>query len=256
MNVHTIVPEIRPLFEKHGLADFGELMGADVGSLLSAEKGGREVRRLELDGETFYLKRRGQESPMLSMILFGHRPRSGPLRELLMLHRLAGAGFLSMVPVAWGERRSFGLPKGGFIVVRGIVGEDVARLFDRSVGKDRLTVMREMGYLVGRLHAAGFFHPVRPKDLIRSEEGMTLIDRETSKPWPKRWFTLTSCLRSLARAARRTLRDGHRIGAGSAGAFLRGYRDGLGARGENIKLRALASLVMKHVRTELRKPKR
>ena len=256
MNFHHVSPEVRPLFEKHGLLDFAELMGGEVGVLLSAEKGGREVRRLELDGRTFYLKRRGAESPMLSMLLFGHRPRSGPMREALMLDRLSDAGFLSMVPVAWGERRRWGLPKGGFLVVRGIEGEDVAKFFDRSSGAVRLAVMKEMGHLVGRLHAAGFFHPVRLKDLIRSEEGMTLIDRETSKPWPKHWFTLTSCLRSLARSARRTLRDGHRIGAGSAGTFLRGYHQGLGAKAGNVKLRALASRVMKQVRAELGKAKR
>lgn len=251
MNVCTILPEIVTLFENHGIVDFIDLMSANVGTLLSSEKGGRQVRRLELDGQTFYLKRLGHESPMISMLLFGCWPRSGPIRELMLLRRLSSAGFPSMVPVAWGERKVLGLPMGGFIVVRGIEGEDVAELFDRSSGRDRRAMMQEVGLLVGRLHAAGFFHPVRLKDLIRSAEGMMLIDRETSKPWPKVWFTWTSCVRSLSRAVRRTVRDGHKIGPGSAGAFLRGYHEGLGEKAGNMKLRALASSVMKCVRAEL-----
>src|SRR5690606_5329314 len=66
----------------------------------------------------------------------------------------------------------------------------------------------------GRLHGAGFYQPVRFKDIFATKPAHTvtaadlvLIDRETSKPWPSPFFTYY-CFRSLKRIHRRNLRDG------------------------------------------------
>ncbi len=131
-----------------------------------------------------------------------------------------------MEPVAWGERRRFGFPLDGFLVVRKVQGDEVAALFDGMDESRRRRLMEEVGQLIGRLHAKGFFQPVRLKDLILTEAGLVLIDRATSKPWPTR-FSRQKAAESLARAMRRILRGGHKIGASSASAFLRGYHSGL-----------------------------
>jgi len=236
-----ITAEAAPQLAAAGLVDFESVMTASVGELMSREKGGRELRRLTLAGpvgpERYYLKRLGRESALLAlrMVLFGRRPRSGPLRELELLKRLRSAGFAAMEAVAWGEQSRCGLPLGGFLVVREVPGDDVARLFRQATGGERRRLMFSVGNLIGRLHAAGFYHPVRFKDLIQraacdGRDGeLVLIDRETSKPWPS-IFSQRSCLRSLARTARRTLRDGHRPGAGSVSAFLHGYARGVADR--------------------------
>lgn len=183
------------------------------------------------DGSVFYLKQTGREPFMyyLRMLLCGHIPCSGALRELKMLQTLRRAGFMTMEPVAWGERRRFGFPVSGALVVREVRGREAADLFEHADGPDRRILMDAAGRLVGQLHAAGFFQPVRLKDLIRTEEGLVLIDRETSKPW-KSFFLRKKCINSLQRSARRTLRDGHEIGAGSIVAFLKGYRQGVSSR--------------------------
>lgn len=254
----------KELLTPQALDDFSVLLTGDIGEVLSVEPG-REVRKLTVgdphDPTLCFLKRRDKESPfkLLFMLIFGHAPRSGPLREQLMVKRLHAAGFAAMEPLAWGETRRAGLPTRGFILTRGISGRDFAQVFDQATGKGKLLLMRRMGNLVGRLHAAGFFHPVRLKDLIlssRQDDGeLVLIDRETSKPWRKFWFTRTGCIRSLARATRRTLRDGHRLGPGSSLAFLKGYREGIAPRWE-VSLNELRSAVLQAVRKELKTGRR
>jgi tRNA A-37 threonylcarbamoyl transferase component Bud32 len=215
----TIQPSVRSLFEAQGLCSFADFMSS----------GDQKVQQLtRVSGGVFYLKRVGPESLKIHLrtLLCGRRPHSGALRELTLLQSLRHAGFQTMEPVAWGERRRFGFPLDGFLVVRKVQGDEVANLFDGMDGSRRRRLMEETGRLIGRLHAKGFFQPVRLKDLILAESGLVLIDRETSKPWPVR-FSRRRAAESLARAVRRTLRDGHAVGAGSAAAFLRGYHSGL-----------------------------
>jgi hypothetical protein len=232
--IFSMAAAVGPLLRAHRLDDFETLLAADLGELLRCEKGGRELRRLVLDdaGETatFYLKRLGREpaSRLLRVLLGGHRPWSGPLRELAALDALRQAGFATMEPVAWGERRSLGLPVAGFLLVRAVPGADGAQLFETLQGKARSILLEEVGELVGRLHAAGFFHVVRLKDLIRHRDTgvLVLIDRETGKPWAGR-FSRQRAVASLARAGRRTLRDGHRFGPTAVRHFLAGYARGV-----------------------------
>lgn len=249
-----IAPDHRERLAALGLASFQNLMKAETGTLLSREDGGREVWRLDdpSDGGCYFLKRRGAESllPQLELLMRTGRFHSGPVREALMVRLLRDAGFAAMEPVAWGELRHRGIPQGGFFVSRGISGSSLADIFEASRGVERLRVMHKVGLLVGRLHARGFLHPVRLKDLIVRPDGeLVLIDRETSKPWPKR-YSRTNALAVLARAARRTLRDGHRPGAGSTVRFLRGYHAGV-AEIQAPQFTALRRDFMRQLRREL-----
>jgi len=220
---YYIEPALEPQFAESGLDSFEALM----------HSGTEKIQRFALsDGSAFYLKREEGEpvwKKCVPMFLRGLRPHSGPLREVRLLQMLRSNGFLAMEPVAWGEQRLLGVPLRGFLVVREVKGEELAKLFDRSNGTERQQLMKAFGRLVGRLHAKGFFHPVRLKDLISTADGLVLIDRETSKPWRSMFFP-QQCRDSLARAIRRMIRDGHQIGAGSACAFLRGYRRGVAER--------------------------
>ena len=213
-------------------------MRSPVGESLSTGKQGRELRRLTLsdngDARRFYVKRLGAEPARLHLrsLFFARRPRSGPLREQLLLQELHAAGFAVMESVAWGEARFYGLPREGFLVVREVPGTSVDVLYGELNSRSRQDLMRDMGNLVGRLHAHGFFQPVRLKDLIKSDRngaGFVLIDRETSKPWPAR-FSQRQCLVSLGRSCRRVLRDGHRFGGNIVRAFLEGYLAGCNGR--------------------------
>ena len=217
-----IGPDVKNLFIEQGLDSFDAIYAS----------GEEKVERLVLgDGEVFFQKRIGPEPNLkhVSRLIYGYRPRSGALRELQMLQVLRKAGFLTMEPVVWGEQRRFGRPLRGLLIVREVPGEELAELFDSSDGWRKRELMKEAGRLIGRLHVKGLFQPVRLKDVICSEQGMVLIDRETSKPRPS-LFLKKKCLSNIARAARRTMRDGHRIGGGSAAAFLRGYQEGVSSR--------------------------
>ena len=192
----------------------------------------KKVQRLTVeDGSVFYLKQIGREPSKhhLRTLFCGHIPYSRALRELRMLKKLRSAGFITMEPVAWGERRCFGVPLDGFLVVREVRGEEVSELYKRSSGLEKRILLETVGRLVGQLHAKGFFQPVRLKDLILTEAGLVLIDRETSKPW-KSFFLRKKCINSLLRSIRRTLRDGYHIGIGGTAAFLKGYRMGISSR--------------------------
>ncbi len=214
-----IEPSVKSLFEARGLRSFADFMSS----------GDQKVQQLlRVSEDVFYIKRIEPESLKIHLrtLLCGRRPHSGALRELTLLQSLRHAGFQTMEPVAWGERRRLGFPLDGFMVVRKVQGDEVANLFNRSTGREKRALMEAAGQLIGRLHSKGFFQPVRLKDLILTEAGLVMIDRATSKPWMSRFFRRRAA-ESLARAVRRTLRDGHKIGASSASAFLRGYHSGL-----------------------------
>lgn len=219
-----IEPEVKELFRSHGVDHPSAWLDGQPGKPVSADKS-HDVRRVTLGGETFYLKRRWSESrgSLIGMIFFGRRPASGPVREAALAIQLRTAGFSAMEPVAWGEKRRWGLPVKGFSVIRAVAGESVENAYAQADEASRRRLLAQAGELTGKLHSAGFFHHVRLKDLILSPAGeLVLIDRESGRPW-KRRFSLGTALTALARTVRRTLRDGHRFGGGEAGAFFRGY---------------------------------
>ncbi|MEZ4484711.1 MAG: lipopolysaccharide kinase InaA family protein [Syntrophotaleaceae bacterium] len=202
-----------------GMGTLAEFMSEPVGELLDSGRNGRELRRVRAtcqgQSRTFYLKRIGREPflKLLQALLLGHRPHSGPCREWLMLVRLKEAGFETMRPVAYGERRFLGWPVGAFLLVEEVAGTEVADFYSRCSCGERQRLVEEIGVYLGALHRRGFFQPVRLKDLFFNrgagfgEDAFTfvLIDRETSKPWPTR-FSRSRCLQTVVRATRRTLR--------------------------------------------------
>ena len=201
-------------------------MNPDLGVLVSSVSGS-EVRRLSIDGEDYFLKRRYEKSlaGVLGLLAYGRRPMSGPMREFRMLRILANHGFRVAEPVAWGETRRLGIPVAGFLVVRAVKGQSMIRAYRDGGTGERVSLMRQLGGLTGRLHAAGFFEPLRMKDLLEDAEGgWTMIDRECRHPW-RRGFSARRAITALARTARRTFRDGDRMGGEAGTAFLAAYRE-------------------------------
>jgi tRNA A-37 threonylcarbamoyl transferase component Bud32 len=195
-------PEVRVLFEEDGpLNKAARWAGPDGAQRLTAA-----------NGQVYYCKRGGREALRLALrpLVFGRRPLSGPLRELAMLQKLRAAGFRTMEPLAWGERRRWGLPVQGFLLVRAAGGEEVADLLEQWPPGPRDALWREIGVLLARLHLAGFFQPVRMKDLLRDASGLILIDRETSKPW-RAFFRRGWCVKAIRRSLYRSrFADGKR----------------------------------------------
>ncbi len=106
MNWFEIEGEFRSTLLADGLGCFETLATKPLGKQVSKEATGREVRRLTLTHEGrkkhFFLKRVGFESPVkcLRMLLYGKRPRSGAVRERMMLSSLKAAGLPAMNVVA------------------------------------------------------------------------------------------------------------------------------------------------------------
>ncbi len=224
-----------------GLETLDEFLYNPVGELLDSGRNGRELRRfkISLQGQTrtFYLKRLAREPFMklAQMLLFGYLPRSGPMREQLLLSRLNRAGFATMKTVAYGERRRLGWPVAGFLLVEEVQGQDLAEYYQDCSPAMRVQLLSALGEFFGRLHGAGFFQPVRLKDIfLRGTFGdpcsgyeFVLIDRETSKPGSSA-FNWKRALDAVARTVRRTVRDGYILGRSEIRSFCRGYHRALG----------------------------
>jgi hypothetical protein len=268
MNRMTVNEDVRDATHAMGLLSFADFMAGPAGELLDSEKGGRQLRLLQTkhqgEMQRFFLKRLGREpfTKLVQMLLFGRWPSSGPIRELHMLNRLNEAGFATMRPVAFGERRFFGWPLGGFLLVEEVRGKEVADFHALCPPPVRRNLFHALGGYLGRLHAAGFYQPVRLKDLFLSNDpgredeayAFVLIDRETCKPWPAK-FSRRRALQALARATRRTLRDGHTIGHREILSFCQGYHREMGtALGMSAK--TLIMELMRSLREEFRKKTR
>lgn len=233
-----IVPGVAELFRQYGV-DTAQIWLNDPPGFPANDKpegveferhslaadGKHDVWIVKLGEERYYLKRRWDEprDSLLRMLFFGRKPVSAPVREVILAESLKKAGFAVMEPVAWGEWRQRGLPLRGFVLSKEILGSPVEVIHAEGDKDSRRQLLYRMGRLTGRLHTAGFFQHVRLKDLIESELGeLVIIDREAAKPW-KRKFSRAAAMTALARTLRRTMRDGHRLGQGEAGAFFRGY---------------------------------
>lgn len=227
-----------------GLVTYENFRDDDVGTILRQDSYQREVRLLDvnIDGNhhQFFLKRVGREplTHSIRMLIQGRYPESSPMREKRLLLAMRQEGFPVMEVVAWGEERKFGFPVSGFLIAQKVHGDEVAKIYDTLSPDQKTLLFRSIGNLLGRLHVAGFFQQVRLTDLIcRYEENagqfnLTLIDRETGKPW-KTLFTKQKCINSLARSLRRTIRYHMPLEPDAVEHLVSGYLD---VCGEKLKL--------------------
>jgi len=184
-------PDYENLLVENRLTTFAALMAIDTGTIFE-QNAQRDVRRLELNQQFFFLKRVTSEkiSSALESYLGGKLAHSKPFKEMLHFKFLRSKGFDVAEVVAVGEKLRFGVPVEGFIMTREVPGRDLSEVYRDAGIDDRLNIMQGFGSLVGKLHNHGFFGSIRLKDIICSGKPgesmrMTLIDREVRNPYPR-----------------------------------------------------------------------
>lgn len=218
-------PDYRDRLEENDLTGFEKLASLKDSGELVAEDVGRTTHRIVLQGENYFLKTVHKLIPASAVesLLTLRLPHHYCWRELQQVQALQRHNIAVMDVAAAGESSVWGIPNFSFILVRGIEGESLADVYDAASGPEQLLLLEKLGSLVGRLHVAGFFAPVRTKDVIVTAAGdFVLIDRETRKPGARK-FSVKKALSGLQRTMRRQQRDGIDWTKDELHAHLRAY---------------------------------
>lgn len=180
-----------------------------------------KVVRFHLDGRTYYRKESCRErfGRLLDRVCGGGQWCSMPEQEARNLGLLVSEGFRVVPVVAAGSVFRFGIPVKGVMVTEGL---DFPLLED-VLGID-CELWRRYGYLVGRLHACGFFDDCRAKDLLLDDGELVLLDREKSRTGNS--WNYRKALKSLRRTLYRNQRSGIRANEQADMAFWQGYSKG------------------------------
>ncbi len=239
-----IKPAFAELLQSHRLGSYAAIMQTDAGEPVE-DNDERDVRRLQLDGQTLYLKRSKQEKITSAFESYarGRLAHSKPFKEMLQFKYLAERKFIVAEVVACGEALSFGIPRRGFIITAEARGTDMAQIYREADSVDRVHLLGQFGALLGRLHDRGFFGSTRLKDIIyaglpREQPVLTLIDRETRNPYPRR-ATTKRVVERLLFNIRRQSQQGEIFSEREWQAFCQGYCASLSA---SIDLEAAALL--------------
>jgi hypothetical protein len=243
-----INPVFNSLLQANDLGSYSSIMQSSLGTVIE-ENSLRVVRRLELDGQILYLKRTRSEktSSAFESYCRGKMAHSRPYKEMLQLRFLSQLDFTVAEVVAVGEELSLGIPLKGFIITREVSGKDLALVYLAADENTRLCVMSEFGSLLGRLHDNGFFGSTRLKDIIVDGDPcdssvLTLIDRETRNPYPKKTSRETIISRLLFNV-RRQAQQGEIFSAAEWRSFCESYCGSLSS-GMPIEANSLFDKIM------------
>ena len=187
-----INPAFADLLQSNHLSDYAKIMHSGDGETVEDNEQ-RDVRRLRLGEQVFYLKRTKSEKITSAFESYARArlAHSKPVKEMLQFKYLAERGFDVAEVVASGEQLRLGIPQRGFIITAEASGKDLAEVYRGANTGDRILILGQFGALLGRLHDQGFYGSTRLKDIIYTgrpgaNPGLTLIDRETRNPYPKR----------------------------------------------------------------------
>ncbi|KAA1188851.1 hypothetical protein F0M18_16735 [Pseudohalioglobus sediminis] len=205
---------INPIFKKRlndlQCCDFKSLSALTSDGDLIAHDKGRTTHRLELAGETYYLKsvHKAIIGPSIESLLSLRMPHHYCWREMIQVNALASADISVMQVAATGEHSRRGVLDYSFLLTPEVPGELLDKVFEQADRDQQARLLSSLGELIGRLHSHGFFTSVRMKDVIVDSAGkFTLIDRETRKPGARR-VNPRKAVNGLARTLRRQSRDG------------------------------------------------
>ncbi len=171
--MYTVVeidPAYREALAAAGLCDFDAFIRAPGGPAASRHAH-RETVPIEIvvggQPRRFFVKRVFKVPPKHAFwpVFRGEKNESQPAREWRVCRQLAAAGIPVMKPVAWGERRRWGMPAEAFLLVEAVrLRHTLAEWLLPGVPKPEAANDRrmrglfyEVGVLVGELHHAGFF---------------------------------------------------------------------------------------------------
>lgn len=218
----------RPLLEAQQLIHYDQFMATSAGEMIE-EDHRRDVQKLCLQGENYYLKRTYSEKSYsaLESYLSGRMAHSKPYNEKLQFDYLQQCGFSTAEVVAAGEELRWGLPLNGFIITREVGGEELSHTYRKADTLGRTAILGQLGQLTARLHRQGFFTSVRMKDVFCTGEDkntmrLTLIDREVRHPGAKR-FSPTKASKSLVKSLARQIRAGDKPTATETQEFVNQY---------------------------------
>lgn len=168
------------LLKEHNLADFRNLMDFQGGTHVKKAQQ-RSLVKIDLGNRRFYLKR--HSLPPLGQVLSALSwPRKEDARNewenIKLLHNL---GFNTMVPVAFGEIRRFGLLRQSLTLTKGIDNAEKLETFlpshytpplDRLQIDEKRALIRQVGLFARDFHSKGLNHQdfylghifIRPSD--------------------------------------------------------------------------------------------
>ena len=252
-----INPAFSDLLQSNYLSAYAEIMQTDAGETVEDNEQ-RDVRRLRLNGQVLYLKRTKSEKSTSAIESYARArlAHSKPVKEMLQFKCLAEHGFDVAEVVACGEQLCLGIPQRGFIITAEVSGEDLAGVFRAAGESDRILILGQFGALLGRLHARGFYGSTRLKDIIYAGRPdvnpmLTLIDRETRNPYPKR-VSAKRIVERLLFNIRRQAQQGEIFSEREWHAFCENYCASM-PRASGIQLATLQQRILDSLRTRSRK---
>lgn len=205
-----INPKYASRLDTAGLHSFESIIGmADQGELVATDTG-RNTYKVGLGDQTYYLKSVAKPiiAPSIESLLTLRKPHHYCWRELKQVDALAAHGISVVEVAAAGESSSWGILNYSFLLTPEVEGPFLHVLFEDADHEERISLLSSLGSLSGRLHTAGFFSPVRMKDVIVDTEGRyVMIDRETRKPGSRK-YSQRKALQGLRRTIARQARDG------------------------------------------------
>ena len=226
-----INPDFSECLSSVGLESLGSFFANPPRGDIVEDHGNRTVQRIEISGTRFYLKRVHRVHPLKSFEALARLrlPHHYCWREMQQLTLLREAGFSVPVVAAAGEKLRMAVPVESFILTKEVVGLSLDKLLERSAFPQQLELVKELGVHTARLHLAGFFTPLRQKDIICGESGKhwTLIDRETRFPG-RQPFSEGRALKALVRTFRREGRNISGWNEPLVTSYLAGYRETIG----------------------------
>lgn len=168
------------LLKKNGLADFDSLMRYYGGYILK-EKRSRSITRLDMDGKSFYLKRHAIPLRERLISLVPWIRKEDALNEWQNILLLKQHGFQTITPVAFGERKKFGVLLSSLTLTESLCHAEkletfMPRNFSPPLGRDgfmrKREIIRGISLLAKKFHAKGFNHQdfylghlfIRPSD--------------------------------------------------------------------------------------------
>ncbi len=226
-----INPDYAQLLASAGLNGYDALYNNELPGKIFDQEVDRTTRQVSIGGQTFYFKRIykpvGRKS--LEALLRFRLPHHYGWRDMQELGHLRRAGFTVADVAAAGEETRFGAPVASFILTTEVPGVGLDQLLRDSDDEGRRALMTQLGELTARLHLAGFFTPLRQKDVICNNSEWALIDRETRFPGP-RSFSPRNATRGLERTFRRERENSEGWDELALAAYCDGYREGVSER--------------------------
>lgn len=154
------------MLQKAGLADYNRLKTHEDINLIKKTRY-RSVIRIEVKGRTFFLKRhfRPMKERLQSLVPLTAKEDAGnEWNNMILLDRL---GIKTMVPVAFGEERSLGMPSFSLTLTEGLIDAEklkpyIMKNFSGPLDMDRLaekrSLIRKIAAFVRDFHGKGLNH--------------------------------------------------------------------------------------------------